>query len=81
MFKNFSLILLLNSYICIAGTKKLCENVIVVVDGYSSGALLPAAFKKEGFSVVHLKGNPGTPGFGLLKSYRPQDFDRHLVHD
>lgn len=50
----------------------------VIVDGYSTGNLLPAEFKARGFSPIHVQSTPVIWPL-LTLTYRPQDYERRLA--
>jgi len=55
------------------------EKILVLVDGYSSGSLLPAVLRERGWSCVHVASMPDPPPY-FLTAYRPEDYVAHFSY-
>lgn len=55
------------------------QQVVVIVDGYSSGALLPEAFRRRKIKLVHIHSRPDVNQFDL-ETFRPQDYDLRFTY-
>lgn len=56
------------------------ENILVVVDGYSSGAQLPTVMREHGWQCVHVSSSPNPPEY-YLTTYRPGDYVDNLAYE
>ncbi len=52
---------------------------IVIVDGYSSGALFPEYFRKEGVSCIHVQSTADIPAV-YAPSFIPSNFIANIIH-
>jgi ATP-grasp domain len=55
------------------------ERCAVIVDGYSTGSQLAAAFAAHGVRCVHVQSGPAVPEV-YVPSFRPGDFVENVVH-
>src|SRR5713101_7052613 len=51
----------------------------VIVDAYSSGALLAREFQKRGVTCVHVQSQPDLPAI-FVPSFLPSEFHANVVH-
>lgn len=52
----------------------------IVVDAYSTGVLIAPQLRRRGYATLCLQTSPDLAP-GLLRSYRPGDFDEHVLFD
>ncbi len=57
------------------------QRICVIVDGYSAGAYLAPAFRKEGWTPIHVQSQPEFRSFFKKKGFRPSDYDENLICD
>src|SRR5437660_1318375 len=63
-----------------AMTKREGCKVIVIVDAFSTGALLPAEFKRRGVACIHVASRPVFPEFFRRSMPSADLFVRHLTY-
>lgn len=59
---------------------KSIRNILVVVDGYSSGAQLPFVMKEHGWQCIHVRGLPNPPPY-YLTTFRRDDYVGHFAYE
>jgi biotin carboxylase len=55
------------------------QNNLLIVDGYSSGNLLPTGARARGFAPVHVQSTQVISPY-VVSSYRPKDYVDHLIY-
>lgn len=52
---------------------------VAIVDGYSTGAVLPRRLHDHGVEALHIRSSATTPAY-LLRSFQPADYAHDLGH-
>jgi hypothetical protein len=81
VFRGFFLLSLISVGFQPAFAKNTCsEGIILVVNAYSSGNLLPKGFQAYGARLGHLHDRPDTNKFDI-ETFHAEDFEFDLIHN